>query len=48
VLFKGLFVDLAYFWDVPGVTKKSGRYPLARQILLPLGAVNAGFGHPAD
>ena len=44
----GVNCRLGVLLDVSGGNKKAGRYLLARQVLLSLGAANAGFGHPGD
>jgi hypothetical protein len=48
VLFRGLIAGLEHDGMCQGVTKRAGRYPLARQVLLSLCAANAGSRHPGD
>jgi hypothetical protein len=44
----GLTVGLEHDGNCQGVTKKAGRYPLTRLVLLSRFAAGAGFRHPSD
>jgi hypothetical protein len=41
---QGVNCRLGALWDMPGGNKKAGRYPLARQVLLPWCGTRSGGG----
>ena len=47
MLFEGLILGLDYY-EVSQGEQKTGCYLLAREVLVPLFAANAGFRHPSD